>query len=60
MLSRNQGILSADFLLPVLGLLLAVALVEPFYAAVVRPRVAEIELKQRVMAARGGATGVNS
>ena len=42
--SRNKGILSADFLVPILGLLLAVALVEPYYAAVVRPRVAEIEL----------------
>ncbi|MFM9081989.1 MAG: MotA/TolQ/ExbB proton channel family protein [Opitutaceae bacterium] len=58
--SRNKGILSADFLVPVLGLLLAIALVEPYYAAVVRPRVAEIELKQRVMAARGGTTAVNS
>lgn len=52
--SRNKGIFSPDFLVPVLGLLLAVALVEPYYAAVVRPRAAEIELKQRVMAARGG------
>ena len=58
--SRNKGILSADFLVPVLGLLLAIALVEPYYAAVVRPRVAEIELKQRVMAARGGATAGTS
>ncbi len=57
---RTKGIFSADFLVPVLGLLLAVALVEPYYAAVVRPRVAEIELKQRVMAARGGAAGATS
>lgn len=60
MISRNKGILSPDFLVPALGLLVAVLLVEPFYALVVRPRVADIEVKQRVMSAQGSVSGADS
>jgi biopolymer transport protein ExbB/TolQ len=55
MTSRNKGILSSQFLVPALGLIVAVLLVEPFYRFVVRPRTEEIELKQRVMSAQGTA-----
>ena len=57
MTSRNKGILSSDFLVPAIGLLISILLVEPFYRAVVRPRAEEIELKQRVMAAQGSTVG---
>lgn len=60
MISRNKGILSSDFLVPTLGLILAFLIVEPFYALVVRPKAEDIALKQRVMAAQGAATGDNS
>jgi biopolymer transport protein ExbB/TolQ len=53
MTSRNKGIFSADFLVPALGLLVAVLLVEPFYQMVARPRAAKIEARQRVMSAQG-------
>jgi biopolymer transport protein ExbB/TolQ len=59
MISRNKGILSADFLVPAIGLLIAVLLVEPFYRLVVRPRAERIDVKQRVMAAQGGAAKVS-
>jgi biopolymer transport protein ExbB/TolQ len=60
MISRNKGIFSSEYLIPALGLLLAIALVEPYYRFVVRPRASEIELKQRVMAAQGATTGKTS
>lgn len=60
MTSRNKGILSSQFLVPALGLLVAVLLVEPFYRFVVRPRTEEIELKQRVMSAQGTAANRSS
>lgn len=60
MISRNKGILSSEFLVPALGLLVAILLVEPFYRLVVRPRASEIELKQRVMAAQGNTSGKSS
>jgi len=60
MISRNKGILSSDFLVPALGLLVAVLLVAPFYSLVVRPRVEDIQVKQRVMAAQGGVSGRDS
>lgn len=55
MTSRNKGIFSADFLVPALGLLVAILLVEPFYQMVVRPRAAKIESRQRVLNAQGAA-----
>ncbi len=60
MISRNKGILSSDFLVPAFGLLVAVLLVTPFYSFVVNPRVADIEVKQRLMTAQGGLTGKDS
>lgn len=60
MISRNKGILSLDFLVPALGLVIAALVVTPFYSMVVRPRAEEIALKQRVMAAQGAAAGDGS
>jgi len=52
MTSRNKGIFSPEFLVPALGLLVSIILVEPFYRLVVQPRAEEIELRQRVMSAQ--------
>ena len=60
MISRNKGILSLNFLVPAVGMLLSVLVVETFFSMVVRPRADEIALKQRVMAAQGSATGRSS
>jgi biopolymer transport protein ExbB/TolQ len=56
MISRNKGIFSSDFLVPALGLIASILLVEPFYRMVVRPRAADIELKQRALAAQGNTS----
>jgi biopolymer transport protein ExbB/TolQ len=55
MISRNKGLLSLEFLVPNLGLILAIVLVEMFYSAVVRPRADELLLKNKVMRAQAGA-----
>jgi len=60
MISRNKGIFSSDFLVPAIGLLLAILIVEPFYRTIVRPRAEEIALKQRVMAAQNTPTSKSS
>jgi biopolymer transport protein ExbB/TolQ len=60
MISRNKGIFSSDFLVPALGLIASILLVEPYYRLVVRPRASEIELKQRVLAAQGATSGKSS
>lgn len=60
MTSRNKGILSSDFLVPFVGLIIAFLVVEPFYALVVRPKADEIAIKQRVLSAQGVASGKNS
>jgi biopolymer transport protein ExbB/TolQ len=60
MISRNKGILSPDFLVPALGLIVSFLIVEPFYRLVVEPRAEEIMLKQKVMAAQGGSTSKGS
>ena len=57
---RPKGFLSADFLVPFLGLLVAIAIVEPFYRVVVDPRVEQIELKQRVRSAQGNTAAGES
>lgn len=51
-LSRNKGIFSLDFLVPNVGLLVAVLLVEGFFALMVRPHVAELEITERLAAAQ--------
>lgn len=60
MTSRNKGILSSDFLVPLIGLLVAFLIVEPFYALVVRPKADDIALKQKVLTAQGVTAGANS
>jgi biopolymer transport protein ExbB/TolQ len=60
MIARNKGILSSDFLVPVLGLIVSFLLIEPFFRFVVRPQAAEIELKQRVLASQGASSGKTS
>lgn len=55
MISRNKGIFSADFLVPAIGLILAILIVEPFYRLVVRPRAEAIDLKQQVLTTRGNS-----
>jgi biopolymer transport protein ExbB/TolQ len=60
MTSRNKGILSPDFLVPLIGLVIAFLIVRPFYAFVVQPRVDEIALKQKVFTAQGITAGQNS
>ena len=47
MLARKKGIFSANYLVPAIGLLLAVLIVEPFYRTVVYPRANEIDMRQR-------------
>ncbi len=56
MISRNKGILSWDFIVPAVGFFVALAIVEPIYALVVRPRAEAIELKQGVLASQKGNT----
>ena len=55
-LSRNKGILSVDFLVPNVGLLASILLVEVYFATVVRPHVAELEITQRLNAAQQSDT----
>jgi biopolymer transport protein ExbB/TolQ len=57
MTSRNKGIFSPEFLVPALGLLVSILIVEPFYRMVVEPKAEEIELRQRVMSAQGSNAG---
>ena len=51
-LSRNKGIFSLDFLVPNVGLLASVLLVEAYLSLVVRPHVAELEITARLAAAQ--------
>lgn len=53
MISRNKGILSLDFLVPVLGLLAAFLSITLFYHYYVTPRSEEFMMRRRVMAAQG-------
>jgi biopolymer transport protein ExbB/TolQ len=52
MLSRNKGIFSLDFLVPNLGLVFAVILVESLFSTIVRPRAAELDITGRLIAAQ--------
>jgi biopolymer transport protein ExbB/TolQ len=60
MTSRNKGILSPDFLVPTISLILSFLLVEVYYRAVVTPRVQDIEMKQKLLTAQGVSAGANS
>lgn len=57
-LSPNKGILSLDFLVPNIGLLASILLVESFFATMVRPRVAELEITQRLAAVQQSGDAV--
>src|SRR5215217_5785560 len=53
MISRNKGIFSLEFLVPVIGFILAVATVEVWYHFVVTPAANDFMAKRRIIAARG-------
>lgn len=53
MISRNKGIFSLEFLVPVIGFIVSVATVEVFYSTVVTPRADDFMVKRRIIAARG-------
>jgi biopolymer transport protein ExbB/TolQ len=53
MISRNKGILSLDFLVPSLGLVVAFIAVTLFYSLYVTPRSSEFMLRRNVLAAHG-------
>ncbi len=58
MISRKKGLLSLDFLVPNLGLLLAIVLVEGLYSTWIRPRAEELLIERRAYLSQGasGAT----
>jgi biopolymer transport protein ExbB/TolQ len=60
MTSRNKGILSSDFLVPLLGLIVSIFIVEPFYRFVVIPKADDIAIRQKVLTAQGAPSGKNS
>ena len=53
MISRNKGILSLEFLVPNVGLLVAILGVTMFYRHVVTPRANELMIERKVMADQG-------
>ena len=55
MISRNKGILSLEFLVPNVGLLVAILAVTMFYRYVVTPRANELMIERKVMADQGKA-----
>jgi len=57
MIPRNKGILSRNFLVPNLSLIVAVVSVMGFYALVVTPRANEEMITGRLMAAQAGDQG---
>jgi len=59
MISRNKGIFSLEFLVPVIGFIVSVATVELLYTSVVTPRADDFMVKRRIIAARG-VTGESS
>ena len=50
MISRNKGIFSLDFLVPNLGLLFAIAVVQFAYITYVTPKANDLMLKRKVLA----------
>ena len=56
MISRNKGILSFEFLVPVLGLLFAILSVVTLYKTVITPRAKDLMIRRQVMAAQGTAS----
>ncbi|MEO6244735.1 MAG: MotA/TolQ/ExbB proton channel family protein [Opitutaceae bacterium] len=58
MISRNKGILSLEFLVPVLGLLFAAIVINVWYAQSVIPKANEDNVRRRIEAARIAAGDV--
>ena len=52
MVSRNKGIFSLDFLVPNLGLIFAILLVEGFWSTVGRPAADELDITGKLIAAQ--------
>lgn len=52
---RNKGFFTAPMLVSIIGLLLAIIVVEGLFATIVRPKAADTIIRQRVMAAQGAA-----
>jgi biopolymer transport protein ExbB/TolQ len=57
MLSRNKGIFSLEFLVPVLGFLISVVLVHSYYTLSIRPAAIDFEIASRVKALNAGEQG---
>src|SRR5438046_4596792 len=57
MISRNKGIFSLEFLVPVFGFAFAVATTNLWYATVVTPHATEAVLKRKIAAAQGASGG---
>ncbi|MSU46116.1 MAG: MotA/TolQ/ExbB proton channel family protein [Lacunisphaera sp.] len=55
MASRNKGIFSLDFLVPNLGLILAIILVEGIYSTIIRPRANDLAITGRLIAAQNAS-----
>ena len=55
MISRNKGIMSLEFLVPLGGLLFAIVSVVTLYATVITPTANDLMIRRHVMAAQGGA-----
>ena len=59
MISRNKGMLSLEFLVPVLGFFFAIAAVESFYHTVVTPRAEELMVKRRLTSAQTKSASID-
>ena len=55
MISRNKGMFSLEFLVPVIGFIVSVATVELWYHTTVTPAAEEFMTKRRIIAGRGAA-----
>jgi biopolymer transport protein ExbB/TolQ len=53
MISRNKGIFSLEFLVPVIGFVFAIVTVQIWYHFIVTPAAEEFMAKRRIIAARG-------
>jgi len=54
MSSRNKGIFSRDFLVPVLGFIFSLIVVHTIYETMVRPTARDFQITERLKALRGG------
>ena len=58
MISRKKGMLSPDFLVPNVGLLLSILLVEGLYTTWIRPRAEELLLERKAWLSQGAGGSV--